>query len=105
MGRWPLGAQTRRRIGFSPMRCSSVAQTSTGLSGCSAASSATTSASFFLDWQNQLSKLVLEVTQVGFGIAAEAGPQSSAVASAFKVAAKPTPALPVARRQIAGLDR
>src|SRR5215212_1321658 len=47
MGRWPLGAHTRRRIGFSPMRCSSVAQTSTGLSGCLAASSVTTAASFF----------------------------------------------------------
>src|SRR3954469_22781064 len=34
MGRWPLGAQTRRKIGFSPMRCSSVAQTSIGVSGC-----------------------------------------------------------------------
>ena len=29
-----MGAQSRRRIGLSPMRCSSVAQTSTGLSGC-----------------------------------------------------------------------
>src|SRR5215212_9889727 len=47
MGRSPLGAHTRRRIGFKPMRCSSVAQTSTGLSGCWAASSATTVASFF----------------------------------------------------------
>src|SRR3954469_24578060 len=47
IGRWPLGAHTRRRIGFSPMRCSSVAQTSTGVSGCFAASSATTVASFF----------------------------------------------------------
>src|SRR3954462_15513259 len=47
IGRWPLGAHTRRRIGFRPMRCSSVAQTSTGLSGCFAASSATTAASFF----------------------------------------------------------
>src|SRR4051794_29070648 len=34
-------------IGFRPMRCSSVAQTSTGMSGCFAASSATTVASFF----------------------------------------------------------
>src|SRR3954447_19281973 len=34
-------------IGFRPMRCSSVAQTSTGLSGCFAASSVTTAASFF----------------------------------------------------------
>src|SRR3954467_817653 len=34
-------------IGFKPMRCSSVVQTSTGLSGCFAASSATTVASFF----------------------------------------------------------
>src|SRR3954449_883733 len=47
IGRWPLGAHARRRIGFSPMRCSSVAQTSTGLSGCLAASSVTTAASFF----------------------------------------------------------
>ena len=28
------GAHTRRMIGFSPRRCSSVAQTSIGLSGC-----------------------------------------------------------------------
>ena len=28
-GRWPIGVQTRRRSGFKPMRCSSVAQTST----------------------------------------------------------------------------
>src|SRR4051812_27369884 len=34
IGRWPLGAHTRRRIGFRPMRCSSVAQTSIGVSGC-----------------------------------------------------------------------
>ena len=34
-------------IGFSPIRCSSVAQTSTGVSGCWAASAATTVASFF----------------------------------------------------------
>src|ERR1039458_9269299 len=34
-------------IGFNPRRCSSVAQTSTGLSGCLAASSARVSASFF----------------------------------------------------------
>src|SRR4051795_10323946 len=47
MGRWPLGAQTRRRIGFSPMRCSSVAQTSIGLSGCWARASATACSSFF----------------------------------------------------------
>src|SRR4051794_36721142 len=33
-GRWPLGAHTWRKIGFSPMRCSSVAQTSTGVSRC-----------------------------------------------------------------------
>src|SRR5919199_2470515 len=58
-----------------------------------------------LDRQSRLSKLVLEVAQIGFGIPTEAGPQSSAVASAFKAAAKPTPALPVPRRQIAGLDR
>src|SRR6185295_6182450 len=47
MGRSPLGAHTRRRIGFSPMRCSSVAQTSTGLSGCWALASATACSSFF----------------------------------------------------------
>src|SRR5215213_6765479 len=47
MGRSPLGAQTRRRIGLSPMRCSSVAQTSTGLSGCFALSSATACSSLF----------------------------------------------------------
>src|SRR3954471_19196482 len=47
IGRWPWGAHTRRMIGFRPMRCSSVAQTSTGVSGCFAASSATTVASFF----------------------------------------------------------
>jgi hypothetical protein len=37
IGRWPTGAQTRRRTGFRPRRCSSSAQTSTGRSGCSAA--------------------------------------------------------------------
>src|SRR3954464_1556171 len=47
MGRWPLGAQTRRKIGFSPMRCSSVAQTSIGVSGCWARASATACSSFF----------------------------------------------------------
>src|SRR3954454_2616984 len=47
MGRWPLGAHTRRKIGFSPMRRSSVAQTSIGLSGCWARSSATACSSFF----------------------------------------------------------
>src|SRR3954464_8429046 len=47
IGRWPLGAQTRRRIGFKPMRCSSVAQTSIGLPGCFARSSATACSSFF----------------------------------------------------------
>jgi hypothetical protein len=40
-GALAFGAQTRRRIGLSPMRCSSVAQTSTGLSGCFALSTAT----------------------------------------------------------------
>jgi hypothetical protein len=49
--------------------------------------------------------LVFKVTQEGFGIAAEAGAQSSAVAPAFKAVAKPTPALLVAWRQITGLDR
>src|SRR3954467_11919406 len=34
-------------IGFSPMRCSSVAQTSIGLSGCWALASATACSSFF----------------------------------------------------------
>jgi hypothetical protein len=47
MGRWPLGAQTRRIIGFRPMRCSSIAQTSTGVSGCLLASSVTACSSFF----------------------------------------------------------
>src|SRR3954463_15447607 len=47
IGRSPLGAQTRLRIGFSPMRCSSVAQTSTGVSGCWALASATACSSFF----------------------------------------------------------
>lgn len=41
-----LGAQTRRRIGFRPIRCSSVAKVSTVAPGWRAASSATTSASF-----------------------------------------------------------
>jgi hypothetical protein len=49
--------------------------------------------------------VVFKVTQEGFRIAAEAGAQSSAVAPAFKAAAKPTPGLQVARRQITGLDR
>src|SRR3954466_6789136 len=47
IGRWPLGAHTRRMIGFSPMRCSSVAQTSIGVSGCWALASATACSSFF----------------------------------------------------------
>src|SRR5712692_720942 len=42
-----MGAQTRRWIGFRPSRCSSVAQTSIGMSGCLLASSASVSASFF----------------------------------------------------------
>src|SRR3954464_4564192 len=46
MGRSPLGAHTRRRIGFSPRRCSSVAQTSIGVSGCWALASATACSSF-----------------------------------------------------------
>ena len=46
IGRWPWGAHTRRIIGFRPMRCSSVAQTSTGLSGGWALASATACASF-----------------------------------------------------------
>ena len=41
------GAQTRRRIGFSPMRCSSVAKASIVAPGWRSASSATASASFF----------------------------------------------------------
>src|SRR3954453_19113304 len=47
IGRWPLGAHPRRRIGFRPMRCSSVAQTSIGVSGCWALASATACSSFF----------------------------------------------------------
>ena len=42
-----MGAPTRRRIGLSPMRCSSVAQTSIGWSGGLAVSSATACSSLF----------------------------------------------------------
>ena len=44
---WPRGAQTRRRIGFSAIRCSSVAKTSLTAPGWRAASSATASARFY----------------------------------------------------------
>ena len=44
-----MGAHTRRVTGFRPMRCSSVAKTSTFLPGCFAASSATASARF-MEW-------------------------------------------------------
>ncbi len=40
-GRTPTGAQTRRRTGFRPRRCSSSAQTSTGRPGCAARARAT----------------------------------------------------------------
>lgn len=43
----PRAAQTRRRIGFRPIRCSSVAKTSITAPGWRSASSATASASFF----------------------------------------------------------
>jgi hypothetical protein len=46
-GRCPRGAHTRRRIGLSPMRCSSVAQTSTAAVGCSACTVAPLVSSFF----------------------------------------------------------
>src|SRR5262249_13989261 len=48
IGRSRIGGETRRWIGLRPSRCSSVAHTSMGLSGCFAASSATVSASFFI---------------------------------------------------------
>jgi hypothetical protein len=44
-----MGAHTRRVTGFRPRRCSSVAKTSIFLPGCLAASSATASASLFLN--------------------------------------------------------
>src|SRR4051794_22417970 len=47
IGRWPLGAHTRRRIGFSPMRCSSVAPTSIGVSRGWALAPAPACSSFF----------------------------------------------------------
>src|ERR1700741_158921 len=40
-GRLPRGAQTRRRMGISPTRCSSIAQSSISASGCAPSSRAT----------------------------------------------------------------
>ena len=46
-GRCPRGAQTRRRSGLSPMRCSSVAQSSTVAAGCAVATALTSGRTFF----------------------------------------------------------
>src|SRR3954471_13228054 len=101
MGRWPLGAQTRRRIGFSPMRCSSVAQTSIGLSGCWALASATACSSFFLGRQSWLARLLFQGGQVGIRVAAEAGAQGPGLPPAVETLAECGPSLAADPTQLA----